>query len=116
MADIHVLEGSFRVNGSGSIRIAYHITVPESYRDGTIANYPEDYTRDSAVLDIDLDELNSIQLGTTYEHVESFRINVNTSQATIVAKVRARWHDIEVLAGKNVRERYKYYGSTLARS
>lgn len=116
MADIHVLEGRFRGNGTGSIRIVYHIPVPESYRNGTIANYPEDYNRESAVPDIELSELDDIKTGVVYEHVESFRMNVNTSQAVIVALIRERWHDIQTLAGKHVRERYKYYGSTLARS
>ena len=51
MADIHVLEGSFRDNGSGSFRIAYHISIPSAFRDGSIARYPDDYTRESQVID-----------------------------------------------------------------
>jgi hypothetical protein len=116
MSDIHILEGSFRNNGSGSIQIAYHIPVPSTYRDGTIARYPSDYTRDSQVLDIDLNELEDIRMGTVYEYIEPYRINVNVDQATIVAAIRARWHDIQTIAAKQVRERYKYYGQTLSKS
>ncbi|MHA2279778.1 MAG: hypothetical protein ACXAC5_02625 [Promethearchaeota archaeon] len=116
MADIHILEGSFRTNGSGSIRVVYHIPIPSTYQDGTIASYPEDYTRDSQVADIDLNELEQIQMGTLYEYTESFRINTNRPQPIIVSEVRARWYDIQSLAAQQVRERYKYYGSILARS
>ena len=116
MSDIHILEGSFRKNGAGSIRIAYHIPVPGSYQDGTIARYPSDYARDSSVLDIDLNELEDLRTGTLYEHIETFRININVNQADIVAAIRARWHDVEMIAGDLVKNRYKYYGQALARS
>jgi len=116
MADIHVLEGNFRSNGAGTIRIAYHIPVPETYRDGTIASYPEDYSRESAVVDIELAELELIQMGHVFEYLESFRVNTNIPQSTLVSQVRDRWHDVQSIAGQQVREQYKYYGTTLARS
>ena len=116
MADIHVLEGNFRENGSGSFRIAYHIPVPASYQNGTIANYPEDYTRTSVVVDIEVSELDEIVAGTMYEHIEHISTNVNASIPATTAMIRARWHDVETLAAKLVREQYKYYGTTLSRS
>jgi hypothetical protein len=34
----------------------------------------------------------------------------------LVSQVRDRWHEIQAIAGALVREQYKYYGTTLARS
>lgn len=116
MADIHILQGNFKGNGSGSFQIAYHIPVPITYQDGTTASYPADATRTSQVADIGAPELAEIQAGTVLEHIENFPVNVNLDIAVTTAAIRARWHVVQDFAGARVAERYKYYGTTLARS
>ncbi len=116
MADIHILQGNFKENGSGSFRIAYHISVPTNYQDGTIASYPADATRTSEVADIGAPEMDEIKAGTIFEYVESFQVNVNLNIAVTTAAIRDRWHIIEAVASNKVAEQYKHFGTTLARS
>lgn len=116
MSDIHILEGSFRGNGSGALQVAYHIPVPTTYQDGTIANYPTDATRTSQVADVPAQDLSDIQDGSLYEYMESFPVNINGDQGAQTATIRARWHDVQTIAAQLVRERYKFYGTTLAQS
>ena len=110
MADIHVLEGNYAEDESGSVRIAFHVPVPG----GTA--YPADATRVSEVPGIDSSELQQIRDGTLIEVERRVPLHGAESQADAVSRVRAMWHTIAADETQRIARDYRFYGTTLARS
>ena len=113
MSDIHVLEGQFKKNKSGIVRLVFHVDVPQS------SNYPADNTRESEVPNLETDDnihFLAIRAGTVFESVENYPINADRTNGELVAEIKMRWHIVQTKVTAMINNNYKFYGQTLSRS
>ena len=109
MADIHILETD-RSGASVRARIAYHVPVN---RDNNA--YPGGQS--SGLASISSAEAAALAAGTLYEAAETLKTTAaGTTPAALAATVRARWEPARVRVQAMLDERFKYYGTELARA
>ena len=109
MADIHILETD-RSGPSVRARIVYHVPVN---RDNNA--YPGGQT--SGVPNISQAEIDALAAGTLYEESKTLKTTAaGTTPAALAATVRARWEPARVRVQAMLDERFKYYGTELARA
>ena len=109
MADIHVLETD-RAGDSVRARILYHVPVS-----GASNAYPGGQT--SALASISTAEADALLAGTLYEASETLKTTAaGTTPAALASMVRARWEPARVRVQAMLDERYKYFGTEMARA
>jgi len=108
MSDIHLLESSFSANGSGQIKVAFHVP-----NDTGQNNYPGSGA--SMVSDISQAEQDELTAGTLVEVIKIMKDNIDRGQAVIKNRIQAMWVTVAADTQTKLNKDYKFYGISLAR-
>jgi hypothetical protein len=111
MSDIHVLKGSVR-GETISKQYAFHYVIPTGDRVANAGADPALIDFVSAAPDIDTGELSDIQLGIVVEVVQDLDYHESESNASIQARVIARYNAIEQAVIDRYKEVYRQYLTT----
>lgn len=107
---VHYLAGNFGNNGSGPMRIAFHITNNKGVGDKN-----NKYPGNGGVSEVPGlgEELSDLGTGALYEHVEGFRINITgLTQEELDGKALVRHAELSVKIQKKLNDNFKFYGKS----
>lgn len=120
MSDYHVLDGE---NDGRRYRVAFHISVPNEQNavststlraalseDASVRYDPDDLNpKKSRVPWITVGEQNSLDTGTVYEHLETYKTHPDLTNAQNQAALDARFTQLSTAVVNALRERYAFW-------